>query len=171
MLIGDVTCSTNGEILPIPGQDGAFIICPRLATICPDMFTCPFGCFGRGECVLNNNTNSSGAVSSSACRCFDETNTDPACKPPELIGPTSAPTRRPVAAPAIAITVAPSVPASDEIVVTGPPAPTVPTNPSLALSPPSEQGRPDSAAPTFHKYAYSGLVSGIIAIHLLASTY
>lgn len=111
ILIGDLTCSSDGQIIPIPSNPGSFLICPRLATICPEMFVCREGCFGRGECVQ---ADSGTGISIPTCRCFDETNTDLLCRSPAFVSPTTEPTMRPVSAPTTSSTKLPStlVPAS-----------------------------------------------------------
>jgi Leishmanolysin len=80
-------CTYDGEELPIANRsDGATIICPRLAAVCPELFTCPDGCFGRGECVYSG----SGRPT---CRCLDGNNTHASCAPAVLLNrPTTGPT-------------------------------------------------------------------------------
>jgi hypothetical protein len=46
-------CSFDGEILPIPSSPYEFLECPRLATLCPELFSCPDSCAGRGVCVYD----------------------------------------------------------------------------------------------------------------------
>jgi len=77
----------NG-ILPIT------ITCPRLTSICPDMF-CPANCAGRGVCDYSVNV--PGDVRPQ-CNCFNETDTSPGCtgglqlmKPSISLKPSSSP--------------------------------------------------------------------------------
>jgi Leishmanolysin len=74
-------CEYDGQLLVVPGgrTDGATIVCPRLASVCPALFTCPDGCFGRGECVYNNVDSNGRPIPT--CRCFDGNNTHPSCAP------------------------------------------------------------------------------------------
>ena len=97
-------CTVDGEAIPIPSRPGSFLVCPRLAAVCPELYTCPSGCFGRGTCVAGNNG------SRPECRCFDETNTDSACAPSLFAEPPSnAPTKAPTLEDSV-----PSLPNSNE---------------------------------------------------------
>jgi hypothetical protein len=94
-------CTFDGEELPVKGRDGAFFLCPRLAVLCPEIFACPDGCSGRGDCIY-----SEGNTAPPVCRCFDEQNTDKACAPDYITGLSStlapnaaATTTRPSASP------------------------------------------------------------------------
>jgi hypothetical protein len=57
VIIGDgeneQVCSFDGEILPVPSSTTEFLECPRLATICPELFSCVDSCAGRGVCVYD----------------------------------------------------------------------------------------------------------------------
>jgi Leishmanolysin len=65
-------CEYDGQVLTIPSTDGAdFLICPRLATVCPHLF-CPAGCSGRGVCDYE-------AQPHPHCKCFDPENTSDGC--------------------------------------------------------------------------------------------
>jgi leishmanolysin-like peptidase len=61
-------CTYNGELLPVSNMTGAYFVCPRLAAVCPAIYSCPDGCFGRGECIFPN----SSSFEKPFCRCFDE---------------------------------------------------------------------------------------------------
>jgi hypothetical protein len=54
---------------------GRRIICPRLSSVCPDMF-CPANCAGRGKCNFNAVVN---GVVRPQCECFDTSDTSPGC--------------------------------------------------------------------------------------------
>lgn len=89
-------CTKDGELLPsATGDSDAFIICPRLAAVCPELFTCPESCFGRGDCVIPDDDNlAPSGTNKPFCRCYDESNTDPSCVPPTATRegrPTSSP--------------------------------------------------------------------------------
>ncbi len=51
------------------------IICPRLSSVCPDMF-CPANCAGRGHCNFDAEVN---GVKRPQCECFDKTDTSKGC--------------------------------------------------------------------------------------------
>eukprot|EP00594_Rhizosolenia_setigera_P019576 CAMPEP_0178962956 /NCGR_PEP_ID=MMETSP0789-20121207/14706_1 /TAXON_ID=3005 /ORGANISM="Rhizosolenia setigera, Strain CCMP 1694" /LENGTH=847 /DNA_ID=CAMNT_0020647271 /DNA_START=99 /DNA_END=2642 /DNA_ORIENTATION=- len=73
-----VTCEEDFQEITFSSLTGAFggsITCPKLSSICPDLF-CPANCAGRGICDYDNVVN--GTVSP-ACKCFDETDTSPGC--------------------------------------------------------------------------------------------
>ena len=73
------------------------IVCPRLATACPDMF-CPLNCEARGNCNWD-------APGGPKCECFDASDTSESCsKNNPLAGPssipsTAAPTKSPISLP------------------------------------------------------------------------
>lgn len=72
-------CTYDGQELPLENRsDGATFICPRLAAVCPELFTCPDGCFGRGECVYSSDSGRP------TCRCFDN-NTHASCAPAAIV--------------------------------------------------------------------------------------
>ena len=51
------TCTHDFEEIPIKSASGVFdgtLICPRLSSVCPDLF-CPVNCAGRGECNISTN--------------------------------------------------------------------------------------------------------------------
>jgi len=54
------------------------IICPRLSSVCPDLF-CPANCSGRGTCRWTKNATHPTAPPKSQCICFDETDKSPGC--------------------------------------------------------------------------------------------
>lgn len=64
-----ITCAFDGQQHLIPGS-GITFECPRLASICPDLF-CPFNCAGHGICDLESKI--------PGCRCFDPTDKTPGC--------------------------------------------------------------------------------------------
>jgi hypothetical protein len=57
VIIGDgeneQVCSYDGELLPIPSSTSEILECPRLATICPELFSCIDSCAGREVCVYD----------------------------------------------------------------------------------------------------------------------
>jgi hypothetical protein len=88
--IGGQTCDFDFQELEIDTKTGspARMICPRLTTICPELF-CPSACSGRGECDWE-------ATPRPKCNCFDPEDTSTACSGDD---PTPSPTSPPVAAP------------------------------------------------------------------------
>lgn len=64
-------CEYDGQVLQIPSTVADFLICPRLATVCPHLF-CPASCSGRGQCDYS-------AKPSPKCTCFDPENTSEGC--------------------------------------------------------------------------------------------
>jgi leishmanolysin-like peptidase len=82
-------CTADGEELPLLRPRGAFLQCPRLAAVCPELFTCLNGCFGNGQCMHDGSPRP-------YCQCFNATNTDPSCAPTLFAAlPTSAPSNTP----------------------------------------------------------------------------
>jgi hypothetical protein len=78
--INTYNCTFDGEVLPIPNRiDNAYLICPRLAMVCPELYTCPYGCYGEGVCV--NIPTSGQPQNRPYCVCYNETNHDPSCAP------------------------------------------------------------------------------------------
>lgn len=85
-----IICENTGDEIPIPGLDGGFFVCPRLAALCPELFTCRNGCHGRGKCIVENMT-------IPYCECDEAAGGDPDndCAPPyaqDFEPPTLAPT-------------------------------------------------------------------------------
>lgn len=130
-------CSADGEELPVFGRSDAFFVCPRLAAVCPELFACPDGCFGRGECVYP------GSGSMPYCQCFDVSNTDQlACAPPYIVSRTSnaatgapalvasAPTTAPQAAPTQSIILVPAAIQPVNVVTQAPVVPELSTPPA-----------------------------------------
>jgi hypothetical protein len=73
-------CTFNGQKHLLANRsDNAYIICPRLAVVCPEMYSCPDGCFGKGICVNPPQPNST--YQRPYCKCLNESNTDPSCAP------------------------------------------------------------------------------------------
>jgi len=73
------TCEKDFEQIEVATLGGAFgttVTCPRLSSVCPDMF-CPVNCAGRGECVFDY-TNGTG-VPRPKCKCFDENDKSAGC--------------------------------------------------------------------------------------------
>jgi hypothetical protein len=60
-------CEYDGQILE---SDGFSMECPRFAAVCPELFTCPSSCSGRGVCHYDN-----GAT----CVCEDPNAIGPGC--------------------------------------------------------------------------------------------
>lgn len=73
------TCNRDFEEIEIPSTVssvlGRKIICPRLSSVCPDMF-CPANCAGRGTCRFDG---VEGGDERPYCECFDTTDTSPGC--------------------------------------------------------------------------------------------
>jgi len=126
-------CSYDGEIVQAIGRDDAFFICPRLAAVCPEVSVCESGCYGRGECLKIEN---SLGLSEPTCRCFDETNTDPLCKPQFLRTNTAGPVLQPVSVPTTSPTVFPSATniSAPAAVPSTPLPPQTPPSPSAPLN-------------------------------------
>jgi hypothetical protein len=57
--------------LQIPSTEADYLECPRLATVCPNLF-CPASCSGRGICDYDEK-------SGPKCKCFDPENTSDGC--------------------------------------------------------------------------------------------
>lgn len=73
-----VTCEKDFEEKAIKSSSGVFdgtLICPRLSSVCPDLF-CPANCAGRGVCDFNHMSN--GTIQPK-CNCFNESDTSPGC--------------------------------------------------------------------------------------------
>eukprot|EP00816_Leptocylindrus_hargravesii_P011114 CAMPEP_0196821210 /NCGR_PEP_ID=MMETSP1362-20130617/78218_1 /TAXON_ID=163516 /ORGANISM="Leptocylindrus danicus, Strain CCMP1856" /LENGTH=688 /DNA_ID=CAMNT_0042200323 /DNA_START=153 /DNA_END=2216 /DNA_ORIENTATION=+ len=72
------TCEYDFQQLGLPSSTGFLggsVICPRLASACPDLF-CPKNCAGAGTCNFDNVVN---GTQRPVCECFDETDTSPGC--------------------------------------------------------------------------------------------
>jgi Leishmanolysin len=65
-------CTADGEEITL--SNGSFLQCPRLAAVCPKLFTCPNGCFGNGQCIHDGSRRP-------FCRCFNASNVDVSCAP------------------------------------------------------------------------------------------
>jgi hypothetical protein len=79
------TCNEDFAQIPVSTLSGAFgttVTCPRLSSVCPDMF-CPANCAGRGNCVFPDGTSSNSYGSENAtrprCECFDTSDTSAGC--------------------------------------------------------------------------------------------
>ncbi|ACI64717.1 predicted protein, partial [Thalassiosira pseudonana CCMP1335] len=73
------TCEEDFQQIAVSTLSGAFgttITCPRLSSVCPDMF-CPANCAGRGECIFGSAEGNETARP--RCKCFDETDTSVGC--------------------------------------------------------------------------------------------
>jgi len=73
------TCDEDFDQIEVSTLSGAFgttVTCPRLSSVCPDMF-CPVNCAGRGECVFDyvNGTE----APRPRCQCFDPLDTSAGC--------------------------------------------------------------------------------------------
>jgi hypothetical protein len=77
-------CTYDFEESSIPTVDGtsATIICPRLSTLCPDLY-CPSDCSGRGICDHS--------TSPPTCQCFDSSDATSSCNATLGSSPPSAP--------------------------------------------------------------------------------
>lgn len=75
----------------LSGAFGTTVTCPRLSSVCPDMF-CPVNCAGRGMCNFDYTDDTSTAAATMTgekkattngarpkCQCFDETDTSAGC--------------------------------------------------------------------------------------------
>jgi len=74
------TCEEDFQTIEVSTLSGAFgttVTCPRLSSVCPDMF-CPVNCAGRGECVFDHEDEETGLIRP-RCQCFDETDTSAGC--------------------------------------------------------------------------------------------
>ena len=74
------TCNEDFQQIEVSTLKGAFgttITCPRLSSVCPDMF-CPANCAGRGECVFNYG-GANGTAVRPKCKCFDEKDNSASC--------------------------------------------------------------------------------------------
>ena len=88
------TCQEDFQQIEVSTLSGAFgttVTCPRLSSVCPDMF-CPVNCAGRGTCnfeYTNDTTTTAAAATGEKkattngarpkCHCFDETDTSAGC--------------------------------------------------------------------------------------------
>ena len=88
------TCQEDFQQIVVSTLSGAFgttVTCPRLSSVCPDMF-CPVNCAGRGTCNFDytNDTSTAAATMTGEkkattngvrpkCQCFDETDTSAGC--------------------------------------------------------------------------------------------
>ena len=88
------TCQEDFQQIEVSTLSGAFgttVTCPRLSSVCPDMF-CPVNCAGRGTCNFDytNDTSTAAATMTGEkkaatngarpkCQCFDETDTSAGC--------------------------------------------------------------------------------------------
>lgn len=133
------SCTYDGELLPVSGRQGAFFVCPRLAAVCPEIFACPDGCFGRGECVYPVN----GTATPPFCRCFNISNTDKSCAPSYITEQLSnVPSNgQPSAAPSVPVETATSVPSAR-------PSQLSPTTSPLTSRPSATETTPQTRAPT-----------------------
>ena len=74
------TCEKDFQQIEVSTLSGAFgttVTCPRLSSVCPDMF-CPVNCAGRGTCDFNHTDPETGLIRPK-CKCFDETDTSAGC--------------------------------------------------------------------------------------------
>jgi hypothetical protein len=86
----EYSCSFDFQEIPLSGgRPGSTLICPRLSVVCPELFTCPDGCFGRGKCVVSNPSNETIGSANPTCECFDDTLDSNSCMPPGLGEPRS----------------------------------------------------------------------------------
>jgi len=88
------TCQEDFQQIVVSTLSGAFgttVTCPRLSSVCPDMF-CPVNCAGRGTCNFDYTDDTSTAAATMTgekkattngvrpkCQCFDETDTSAGC--------------------------------------------------------------------------------------------
>lgn len=73
------TCTEDFQTIEVSTLSGAFgttVTCPRLSSVCPDMF-CPVNCAGRGKCVFDYTDGES--PPRPRCQCFDESDTSAGC--------------------------------------------------------------------------------------------
>mmetsp|Transcript_7887 Transcript_7887/g.14864 ORF Transcript_7887/g.14864 Transcript_7887/m.14864 type:complete len:754 (+) Transcript_7887:177-2438(+) len=61
---------------PLAATLASSITCPKITSVCPDMF-CPVNCAGRGICNWENRDENGTIVPK--CECFDPSDTTPAC--------------------------------------------------------------------------------------------
>ena len=65
------------EVSTLSGAFGTTVTCPRLSSVCPDMF-CPVNCAGRGTCDFEHVDDETGEIRPK-CKCFDESDTSAGC--------------------------------------------------------------------------------------------
>lgn len=74
------TCEEDFQEIAVKSEIGGLrestIICPRLSSVCPEMF-CPANCAGRGVCDFENVDEN--GIPSPKCNCFDESDTSVGC--------------------------------------------------------------------------------------------
>lgn len=75
------TCDSDFQTIsikadPLDASLASTITCPRLTSVCPDLF-CPVNCAGRGICQWDNQDENGTIVP--RCACFNESDTSPAC--------------------------------------------------------------------------------------------
>lgn len=73
------TCDEDFQQIEVSTLSGAFgttVTCPRLSSVCPDMF-CPVNCAGRGKCVFDYTNGTD--TPRPRCECFDETDKSAGC--------------------------------------------------------------------------------------------
>lgn len=160
VILGDSQhiCSSDGEIIPIIGQNGGFLVCPRLASLCPHMFVCEGGCYGRGDCVqIVDDTGRSRPT----CQCFDPNNTDRLCRP-EIFQLQSTPKPSTIA-PGSEIRVPVQYPNNNP--ASSPLSPILPPNPSSIQ--PSALSRPSSSALQLRCYTSAFVVRTLQLVALL----
>lgn len=130
-------CTYDGEILNVTGRSDSSYVCPRLAILCPEIFACPDGCFGRGTCVY-----AEGNRSPPFCQCDDPTNTHISCAPEYITTSISTPspsritTMAPFSTPTELNTTAPSLAPNVTLTTATPTATNNITNSSLLSTAP-----------------------------------
>jgi hypothetical protein len=72
------------------GAPEAMFKCPRLSSVCPDLFGCPGACSGRGVCNYG--------VTPPQCECFDAEDTSASCEFSDAL-PVTPPTTSPPPSP------------------------------------------------------------------------
>ena len=59
----EVVCDYDGQVLRLKSGSSATFECPRLASVCPELNSCPGACSGRGVCVFDGGPK---------CECFED---------------------------------------------------------------------------------------------------
>eukprot|EP00587_Corethron_hystrix_P003135 CAMPEP_0113301726 /NCGR_PEP_ID=MMETSP0010_2-20120614/2833_1 /TAXON_ID=216773 ORGANISM="Corethron hystrix, Strain 308" /NCGR_SAMPLE_ID=MMETSP0010_2 /ASSEMBLY_ACC=CAM_ASM_000155 /LENGTH=670 /DNA_ID=CAMNT_0000155393 /DNA_START=359 /DNA_END=2368 /DNA_ORIENTATION=+ /assembly_acc=CAM_ASM_000155 len=72
------TCNYDFEVIKVDSFRGLKITCPRLASICPDLF-CPANCAGNGVCLYKKDPYYPKAPPKAKCQCYDRRDTSPGC--------------------------------------------------------------------------------------------
>ncbi|GKY91230.1 hypothetical protein MPSEU_000095600 [Mayamaea pseudoterrestris] len=78
-----LSCDWDGQTIAVGGDSPYSIVCPDRSAVCPQLFSCPSHCSGRGVCLFN--------ATLPYCQCFDGALRNPACRQPILRTPAVSP--------------------------------------------------------------------------------